>query len=44
MWQIASELRDPFAVGMGDEQLGVELRTIEGEFFIIVDGVIAKRG
>ena len=32
-------------VGMGDEQHSVELRTIEGELFVIVDGMmIAKRG
>jgi hypothetical protein len=32
-------------VGMEDEQHSVELRTIEGELFALVDGVtIAKRG
>jgi hypothetical protein len=32
-------------VGMGDEQYSVELRTIEGELFVVVDGVaIGKRG
>jgi hypothetical protein len=30
---------------MSDEQHSVELRTIEGELFVVVDGVtIAKRG